>query len=218
MMDKFEEPHVQYLAQKGYPNSKKQQVSLAEYLDMIADGTRRLEFRDGEVVDVQSATESHGLICTNIVGFLFRCLREKGCSIFAGDRENWVEACRKMYYPDILMVCEEHITKQMSENVRATINPQVVIEVLSSSTEHYDLTKKSRCYQTIESLEQILFVWQDEKLVKSLRRMDNRHDWIESFYEDDDEKVPVQNCEILMSDIYDRVIFPTIEGERVSER
>ena len=220
-MEELNESQAKYAVT---PNQKevdeepqKQLVSLEAYLEMIADGERRLEYHDGEVIDIQSATEQHGLICTNLTGLIYNCIYDKDCNIYAGDRELWIEECRKMFYPDHIIVCGEHDLKQMSKNVKATINPSVVVEVLSESTEKRDLTTKMRCYKTLKSLKQIIFVAQSEKYILSLERdKDNDRLWLDMEYFDDEEGIPIGDCEILLKDIYRKVIFDN-QPKRVTE-
>ena len=191
------EPQAQYgIAKKVETESEaiKKRVSLEEYLEMIADGTRRLEYHDGEVIDIQSSTEIHGKICTNLTGLIFNCIQEKDCDVYAGDREVWVAACKKMFYPDVIVVCGEHNMKKMSKNVHATINPTVVIEVLSESTEGYDLTTKMRCYKKLEGLKQIIFVAQIEKYVRVLTHSEEEN---EVFWKDFKVNEPIAD-EIFM--------------------
>ena len=211
-MEELNESQAKYAVT---PNQKevdeepqKQLVSLEAYLEMIADGERRLEYHDGEVIDIQSATEQHGLICTNLTGLIYNCIYDKDCNIYAVDRELWIEECRKMFYPDHIIVCGEHDLKQMSKNVKATINPSVVVEVLSESTEKRDLTTKMRCYKTLKSLKQIIFIAQSEKYILSLERdKDNDRLWLDMEYFDDEEGIPIGDCEILLKDIYYKVTF-----------
>lgn len=221
MMEELNEPQAKYAAfQKQNeiePELVDKRVSLDEYLDMIADGERRLEYHDGQVIDIQSATEQHGLICTNLTGLIYICTRNKDCRIYAGDRELWISKCNKMFYPDLVIVCGEQEFKQMSKNVKATINPSVVIEVLSDSTEGYDLTTKMRCYKTIKILKQIIFVAQTEKYVLSLNRDDeNDRLWHDMEYFEEDEIVRIGDCAILLKDIYERVEFEN-KPERATE-
>jgi Uma2 family endonuclease len=199
-MSKVEEPQGQY-----YRIPKK--VTLEAYLAMIADGTSRLEYHDGEVVNIKYATEEHGTIVVNLVGHLFNCVRGKDCKVYTQDREVWIAGCNKMYYPDLLMVCGEHSKKQMSTNVAATINPTVVIEVLSDSTERYDLKVKSKCYKKLSSLKQIIYVRQDEKDVVVLQKAENGKDWYHIEFSEDDEVVEIGDCKVTIQDIYEGIIF-----------
>ena len=153
------EPQSQYQSEP-----KPQRVSLEDYLEMIADGERRLEYHDGQVVDIQSATEQHGKICTNLTFEISTCQRRsETCDVYAGDRELWVAECNKMFYPDHLIVCGEHRFKQMSTKVKATINPSVVIEVLMEPEREQGNSMKLRSYKRMSSLKQIVYVWSFEK-------------------------------------------------------
>lgn len=220
-MEELNESQAKYAVsptqKEGEDEPQKQLVSLDAYLEMIADGERRLEYHDGEVIDIQSATEQHGLICTNLTGLIYNCIYDKDCNIYAGDRELWIEECRKMFYPDHIIVCGEHDLKQMSKNVKATINPAVVVEVLSESTEKRDLTTKMRCYKTLKSLKQIVFIAQSEKYILSLERdKENDRLWLDMEYFEDDEIIPIRNCEIILKDIYRKVTFDN-QPERATE-
>jgi Uma2 family endonuclease len=196
-MSKFEEPQSDY-------NRLPKHISLEEYLVMIDDGTRRLEYHDGTVVDIKSASEAHGLICTNLTGLLYNCLKKTNCRLFAGDRELWVKKCNKMFYPDILITCGEHQKKQMSKNVEATLNPSVVIEVLSISTQNMDLGPKNKCYKTIESLKEIIIIWQNMVFI-SKKYKNEKGEWIDIDYTAEDEYITINGCQISINDIYDDV-------------
>jgi Uma2 family endonuclease len=207
-MSKVEDPQAEY-------RRTPRKISLEEYLEMIADGTRRLEYHDGDVVDIKSATDAHGMICTNLTALLKKCMRENDCKLYAGDREVWVANCNKVYYPDLVAVCGEQQFKEMSENIKATINPSIVIEVLSDSTKNYDLTKKSKCYKKLSSLKQIILVWQDEPFLM-VKNKNNQGEWIEIDYSEEDEEVEIGNCKIRIKDIYEDVDFEN-KPERMSD-
>jgi Uma2 family endonuclease len=197
-MSKVEEPQGEY-------RRTPKKISLDDYLEMIADGTRRLEYHDGEVVDIQSATKAHGRICTNLTRLIDTCLLDKDCDIYAADRELWIPKCNKVFLPDHIIVCGVHNMIQMSKNVEATLNPSIVIEVLSDSTEKLDETLKSRCYKTIESLKQIVFVSQKMKYIRTVKRNKEGDIWGEYEYFEDDELVEIGDCKILLKEIYRRV-------------
>lgn len=221
MIEELNEPQAQYAAaiQKTLetePEPTKTRVSLEEYLEMIADGERRLEYHDGEVIDIQYATEAHGRISMNLSRLIDTCLLEKNCDVYAGDREVWIEDCKKMFYPDLVVVCGEKESKQMSKNVKATLNPSVVIEILSGSTEKYDKSFKSKCYKKMKSIKQIIYIEQNEKYIYIESPTENKKEWLVREYDDDDDIVPIGDCEILLKDIYRRVFFEN-QGERATD-
>lgn len=196
----FEEPQIQY-----QPAPKK--VTLEAYLDMIADGTKRLEYHDGIVVDIQAATEQHGKICTNLTRLIGNCLLNKSCDLYAGDRPVWIAECNKSFFPDHVIVCGEHEFKQLSANVKATVNPSVIIEVLSDSTKDFDQTAKTRCYKKLKNLQQIVYVSQEEPYIRTLIKTENERIWNEIEYFEEDEIVPIGDCSVALKDIYHRVSF-----------
>ncbi len=221
MFEELNEPQAEY-ARSPKPEEVEaepleKRVSLDEYLEMIADGDRRLEYHDGEVIDIQSATQAHGRICMNLSRLVDTCLLDKNCDAYAGDREVWVEECKKMFYPDLIIVCDGERTKQMSKNVKATTNPSVVIEVLSDSTGTFDLSTKRKCYKKLKSLKQIIFVSQTDKSILSLvRSEENDRLWLDLEYSEDDEIVPIGDCNVLLKDIYRRVEFEN-QPQRATE-
>ena len=214
----LKEPQAQYgkAVQKTLETEQepvKNKVSLEEYLEMIADGTRRLEYHDGEIVDIQYATQAHGRISMNLSRLIDTCLLEKDCEVYAGDREVWIEECNKTFYPDLVVICGNEKTKQMSKNVKATINPSIVIEILSGSTEKYDKTFKSKCYKKLKSMKQIIYVSQDEMNIYIESPTENARQWLTTEYFEEEDIVPIGDCEILLKDIYRSVIFEN-QGER----
>ncbi len=205
----FEEPQAQY-------NYTPKNVSLDDYLEMISDDKKRYEYHDGKIMDIKSATVAHGRICTNLVAQIDNCVREKDCDVFAGDRELWIADCNKMFFPDVMVVCNNHELKQMSKNVQATINPSVVIEVLSESTADYDKTDKRRCYKKLKSLKQIIFISQTEKYIHTVVRTENDRIWNEIDYFEDEELVPIGDCLIPLNEIYRRVSFD-VQSENATD-
>ncbi|NJN33447.1 MAG: Uma2 family endonuclease, partial [Saprospiraceae bacterium] len=119
-------------------------------------------------------------------------------------------------YPDHVIVCGTHRKKQMSKNVEATINPSVVIEVLSDSTEKYDLSIKARCFKTIEDLKQIVYVRQDSPYVFTLTRFENKDLWLEEEYFEEEDTVEINGCTVTIEQIYRGIVFPN-EAENLSD-
>jgi Uma2 family endonuclease len=208
----LKEPQAEYRKAVQKPleteqEPEKKRVSLDEYLEMIARTGRRLEYHNGEIVDVQSATQAHGRIRTNLIGLIGNSVLDKDCDLYGGDREVWISSYNNMFYPDLLAVYGEHNLKKMSKNVEVTVNPTVIIEILSEFTEGYSWFKKQSCYKTLESVKQIIYVSEDDKYVVITNRTENNKVWTVIDYSKDEDVVPIGDCEILLKDIYRRVIF-----------
>jgi len=182
-------------------------TTLEEYFafEMKAEG--RHEFVEGKIVAMAYTSEPHGKIASNLNRLLGNCLLDKACDVYSGDRMLFVKECNQVFYPDLLLVCGEHKFYPAGPKMKATLNPTVVIEVLSDSTEHLDKTSKTMCYKKIPGLQQIVFVSQKEQHVRILENEDGK--WIDTeFYESED--VPrIGDCDIPLHEIYRRVGFET---------
>lgn len=179
--------------------------ALQAYFDFEYRAERRHEFMDGKIVAMAYTSEEHGTIVSNLNRLLGNCLLEKDCSVYASDRMLLVPGCNGSFYPDVLVVCGEHQFLQVHKNIRATLNPLVIIEVLSNSTEHIDKTHKTRCYKQIPSLRQMLFVAQDEMHVRILEREGEK--WVDTEFYEKEDVLRIGECNIPLPEVYRRVKF-----------
>lgn len=183
----------------------KKGVTLEEYFEFELTAERHHEFVGGKIEAMAYTSEEHSTIVHNLDVMLGVCLREEDCKVYPGDRMLFVRECGDVFYPDLLIVCGKHEFHQATKNMKATLNPSVVIEILSDSTEYLDKTTKTRCYKKIPGLRQIVFVAQKEKHVRILEREGER--WIDTeFYEEND--VPrIGDCDVPLNEIYRKVEF-----------
>ena len=183
----------------------KKGVTLEEYFEFEYKAERRHEFIGGKIEAMAYTFEEHATIVHNLDVMLGVCMREEDCKVYPGDRMLFVRDCGDVFYPDLLIVCGKHEFYQATKNMKATLNPSVVIEILSNSTEYLDKTTKTRCYKKIPGLRQIVFVAQKEKHVRILEREGER--WIDTeFYEEND--VPrIGDCDVPLNEIYRKVEF-----------
>jgi len=108
-------------------------------------------------------------------------------------------------YPDVMAVCGER--QFLDAEVDTLLNPTVIVEVLSSTTESYDRGRKFRHYQQLKSLKEYILIAQDEVRVERFTR--HGDDWILSVFSslDDTLRVASIDCEIPLREIYDKVEF-----------
>lgn len=182
-------------------------TTLEEYFayEMKAEG--RHEFIDGKIVAMAYTSPEHGIIAHNLDVMLGICTRAKDCQVFTGDRMLFIKACNQVFYPDLLLVCGEHKFYQAGPKMKATINPSVVIEILSDSTEQNDKTNKTRCYKQIPGLRQIVFLSQKEQHVRILENEDGK--WVDTEYYEPEDVPRIGDCDIPLQEIYRRVEFET---------
>jgi Uma2 family endonuclease len=176
----------------------------AEYLSIERKSEYKSEYTDGVIVAMTGASREHNLIGVNLAGEINRQLRGRPCECYANDMRVRVPSTRLYTYPDVVVVCGE--PQFEDDQLDTLLNPTLIIEVLSESTEMYDRGKKFGFYRTIETLAEYLLVAQDECRVEQyVKRTDGR--WLLSDYhsmEDNVEMTSIQ-CEVALREVYDKV-------------
>lgn len=119
----------------------------------------RHEYRDGKIFDMAGATPEHNDIVANLVGELRNGLRDKPCRVRSSEQQVHIPATGLYTYPDALIVCGQ--PEYTDESRMTLLNPLVIFEVLSDSTESYDRGKKFRHYRSIPQLRDYVLVAQD---------------------------------------------------------
>lgn len=181
-------------------------VTPDEYLRLERQAEYKSEYLNGEIFAMTGASREHNLISTNISSSLHGQLKGRPCEVYAVDMRVKVRANGLYPYPDIAVVCGE---PQFEDDfVDTLLNPTLLVEVLSQSTERYDRIAKTSYYRTIDSLAEHLVVAQDEiRLEQHVRQPDGR--WLLSEYVTLDAVVnlPSIECTLKLSDVYDRITF-----------
>src|SRR6266446_9871640 len=139
-------------------------LSEAEYLQLERKAETRSEYFSGEVFAMAGGTRSHSLIQTNLLRELSSRLKATDCVAYNTDLRVKVEATGLLTYPDVSVVCGEQ--RFLDEEEDVLLNPALVVEVLSDSTEGYDRGKKFEHYRQIPSLREYLLVSQTEPRIE----------------------------------------------------
>jgi Uma2 family endonuclease len=152
------------------------------------------------------ASRKHNLITTNISSSLHTQLKGRPCEVYAVDMRVKVRATGLYTYPDVAVACGE--PEFEDDFVDTLLNPTLLIEVLSPSTERYDRIAKSSYYRTMESLAEHLLVAQDEIRVEQYVKQPNG-EWLlfEFFTLDSTVQLPSIDCSLQLSEVYDRISF-----------
>src|SRR6266404_879373 len=143
-------------------------LSEVEYLRLERKAETRSEYFGGEVFAMAGGTRSHSLIATNLLRELSSRLKTTDCVAYNSDLRLKVEATGLLTYPDISVVCGDQ--RFLDEQEDTLLNPSVVIEVLSDSTEAYDRGKKFEHYRQIPSCCEYLLVSQKEPRIEQFTR------------------------------------------------
>ncbi len=187
-------------------------ITPQEYLIRERQASTKSEFYQGEVFAMGGGSANHSLIAANFVGEVRNALKDKPCTVFNSDLRVQVQATGLYTYPDATIVCGE---LEFDDDQRDTmINPTVIAEVLSDSTEKYDRGKKSNHYPQITSLKELILIAQDRPHVERFTRQPNG-DWL--FHEQKemtaDFELKSLGISVAMSELYRGVKFePTEEA------
>ncbi len=185
----------------------KRLLSPDEYLRQERLAEFKSEYLRGEVFAMTGASYAHVLINNNLAREVGMQLRDSPCRVLTNDMRVKVVATGLYTYPDLVIICE---APQFEDKVFDTLlNPRVIIEVLSDSTEKYDRGRRFAQYRQITSFQEYVLVARDRPSMKRhVRQADNT--WLTSYVEDlagifEFASVPAR---IPLAEVYRDVPFP----------
>src|ERR1700749_1104365 len=181
-------------------------VTPDEYLAAERLSEFRSAYLDGGVYPMTGGTANHIRIISNIDTQLNIQLDSRPCDVFPIDMKVRLPDSRKFFSPDVVVVCGE--LQYYDDRKDIILNPDLVVEVLSPSTEGFDRGAKFEAYQTIESLKEYLIVSQDKPRVEQyVRNGDGK--WTYAAVEGLESSValPSIECTLNLSAVYKRVEF-----------
>jgi len=181
--------------------------TLEEYLELDRTSEERLEFWDGEVFCMSGGSQAHDRILVNCIVHLSAKLDSSKCRVFSSDMKIKVPAAPPYRYADVSTLCGEAQFEKVG-GVDALLNPQLIVEVLSPSTEAYDRGEKFTHYKSIPTLREYLLVAQHRPHVTRLYRQDDGV-WIHTEATDLTATLTLDSlgCDLPLSEIYRGVSF-----------
>jgi Uma2 family endonuclease len=171
-----------------------------EYLAFEREAEAKHEFSDGRVFAMAGASVPHDRLAGTIRRLLGNALASEPCDVFSSD-VRVVTALGKYYYPDASALCGP---LELEEGVApdTLLNPQVIVEVLSPSTEANDRDEKFAAYRTIDSFKEYVLVSQEEVLVEHFVREPD-DSWTKTELRAGEElELSSLNCKIQVDEIY----------------
>ncbi len=186
------------------PLQNKRQFTIEEYLAIERNSEQKCEYFAGEIYAMVGASEPHNLIVTNLVRELSNQLKKRSCKVYSNDMRVKVKATGSYTYPDVVAICKDPIFDD--EHKDTLLNPTVLIEILSKSTEAYGRGEKFEHYRKMESLSEYLLVSQDKYYIEHFTRQPSGQ-WLlsETNHPEQIVELPSIHCQLAMSEVYDKV-------------
>ncbi len=179
-------------------------ISQADYLAWERAEETKHEYRDGEIVAMTGASREHILICVEHQSF-YRQLEDRPCEVYSNDMRVQIRQGQRYTYPDLAVICgEPQFGDDYLDNL---LNPLVIIEVLSPSTEGYDRGEKFHHYRTILSLREYLLIAQDAYRIEHFARQSEQH-WLLTVADGLESSIylPSIDCTLRLADVYKKVV------------
>ena len=173
------------------------------YLALERKATTKSEYVNGEIYAMAGASREHNYIAGDLFGELRIQLRGRGCALFMSDMRVRISATGLYTYPDVVVACGKPRFEGAQSDV--LLNPTVIFEVLSPSTEAYDRGAKFVHYRYLPSLQEYVLVAQDRMQVDHYARMGNQ--WLLTAYNKPEEilALPSIECNLPLAEIYAQV-------------
>ena len=182
-------------------------LTAEEYLELDEIADVKSEFYQGEMFAMAGSTYEHNLIGNNTGGHLRDALRGRPCGVSNSDMRIHTPRTGLYTYADVVVVCGEPLF--LERNRTTLVNPTVLVEVLSPSTEAYDRGRKFEHYESIESLREYVLIASDRVSVMVHRRR-SESEWLTITATLIDGAIELESagCRLSLREVYDKVEFP----------
>lgn len=175
-----------------------------EYFEFERTSFGRWEYVNGEIRQMAGGKDDHNAISSNIVRVLGNSLVPKGCRVYGSDMKIHTGDGVNTF-PDVAVICGQRRYYLGKEDV--VLNPLLIVEVLSPSTEGYDRGEKFDHYKTIESLQDYLLVKQNEERVMLYSRHEDHWEFREVTGRESAVYLPSVETTLALADIYALIEF-----------
>ncbi len=180
-----------------------------EYLAFEREAKTKHEYLNGQIYAMAGASPQHNQIAFNTAGELRQQIKGRNCRGYSADQKVRTDPQNLFSYPDITIVYGEPKFHDTKKDV--VLNPTVVIEVLSPSTESYDRGEKFTHYRTIEALADYILIAQDRPCIEHFTRQKGKRPWLYNVETEMTASLYIESlkCELKLADVYDLVDLPT---------
>ncbi|MCG8352648.1 MAG: Uma2 family endonuclease [Chloroflexales bacterium] len=178
----------------------------ADYLAFERTSDQKHEYYDGVIAAEAGGSATHNRVTMNAINSLYNQLQNRPYTVYSSDMRVKIPQKNSYVYPDVSVVCGQERFDDTGQEI--LINPIVIIEVLSPSTERHDRGKTFELYRTIDSLQEYLLIAQDAKRIDHfMRQLDNL--WIFASFGEEEEQLflPSIECTLQISTVYHNISF-----------
>lgn len=179
-----------------------------EYLERERVSTIKHEYYAGEIFAMPGASEAHNLIASSVNVIIYTQIRGRGCRIYPGDMRLKIVKTGLYTYPDLTIVYgTPEFTDMMKRDT--LLNPTIIVEILSPSTERYDRGVKFQNYRTIETLKEYILIAQNKYHIERYIRHEG-NTWILTEAVGVDSTIAIESiqCILSLADVYELVALP----------
>ena len=186
-----------------------------EYLALEEVADYKSEYIDGEIYPMAGGSVNHNQIAGNFYAELNFAFKKLDYQVYMGDVRLWIPKRRIYTYPDIMVVVGE--PEYYNHRTDTIMNPKVILEVLSKSTQGYDKSEKFDYYRSIPTVEEYILIHQNKVYVEQFYQTGKKR-WSFREYDTEDEAVALNSVpfQISLADVYNKVKFEEIESEAES--
>ncbi|MBO3459142.1 Uma2 family endonuclease [Aetokthonos hydrillicola Thurmond2011] len=177
-----------------------------EYLQLEETAEYKSEYRDGKIVPMTGGTTNHNKIAGNFYAYLKLALRRKNYEVYIGDVRLWIPRYRQYTYPDVMVIQGRPVYTGTSTTT--VMNPLLIAEVLSKSTQNYDQGNKFLYYRSIPEFQEYILIDQYQyHVMHYVKTPDNK--WVLDEIEDESATLSLSTVDfqIQLNDLYEQVNF-----------
>jgi Uma2 family endonuclease len=193
-------------------SNPKQRLTPEQYLELERKAEFKSEYLDGEIYAMAGASLDHSAITANLTSEVVQQLRGTPCQVLTSDTKIRPGYASLYSYPDLSVICGEPIFHDKHKDI--LLNPKVIFEVLSPSTERFDRGAKFLRYQIIDTFTDYVLIAQDEPRVEHFIRQEDGS-WRYLIVRGLESRLHIASidCAISLAGLYDRINFPEASQE-----
>jgi len=212
VIDRFSSDSLEELSGRGsieHPmvipiHERRHSFSFEEYTEIAERSSERIEYWEGAILDISGGSPRHSAICSNVVRILGAQLRGAPCRVFDANLRVRSVACNRSTYADATVVCGALELDPADKTRQTVLNPTVIVEVQSPSTEGDDRGPKLDCYKLIGSVRAVVLIAQDrDEITLHRRRADGS--WVVELRQHGDVDLPEIGGCLPVAEVYEQL-------------